>query len=143
MNDFTPLMSTLGGILIGLAVAALFFFNGKILGISNITAELLGSDRAGKPWRFTFILGLLAGGVLLRLFHPIALSVASPRSIPALIVAGLLVGYGTSLGRGCTSGHGICGVSRLSPRSVIATVVFMATGMATVYVTNHLIGGPR
>ena len=141
MNEFTPLLSTIGGILIGLAVAGLFFFNGRILGISNIAAELFGSDHAGRPWRFTFILGLLAGGGLLELFYPVALSVPSPRSIPVLVLAGLLVGYGTGMGRGCTSGHGICGISRLSPRSIVATLIFMASGMATVYITGHLLGG--
>lgn len=141
MSEFTPLLSTIGGILIGLAVAALFFFNGRILGISNIAAELFGTDHAGRGWRFVFVLGLLGGGVLLRLMYPLALSVPSPHSVPVLVVAGLLVGYGTGMGRGCTSGHGICGISRLSPRSLVATLVFMLAGMLTVYVTNHLLAG--
>lgn len=141
MVEFTPVQSTVGGIMIGLAVAALFAFNGKILGISNITSELLNPRQPGKPWRATFIAGLLAGGLLLLWLYPPALSQESPRSLAALAVAGLLVGYGAALGRGCTSGHGICGISRLSGRSIIATLVFMATGMATVFVVNHLLGG--
>lgn len=141
MSEFTPVLSTIGGILVGLAVAGLFFFNGRILGISNIAAELFGSDHAGRTWRLTFILGLLAGGGLLKLFYPTALSVPSPHSVAVLVLAGLLVGYGTGMGRGCTSGHGICGISRLSPRSIVATLIFMVSGMATVYVTNHLLGG--
>jgi uncharacterized membrane protein YedE/YeeE len=141
MNEFTPVMSALGGVMIGLAVAALYFFNGKFLGVSGITAALLGSDHSGKRWRLTFIAGLLAGGALLLVFHPVALSKSSPYSIPVLIVAGLLVGYGTSMGKGCTSGHGICGISRFSARSLVATGVFMIAGFATVYVTQHLLGG--
>jgi uncharacterized membrane protein YedE/YeeE len=141
MENFTPLASTFGGILIGLAAAGLFLFNGKILGISNITGELLNPRWHGKAWRLTFVAGLLAGGLLLQLIYPQALSVASPRSLVVLVLAGLLVGYGSSLGRGCTSGHGICGISRLSVRSLAATAIFMLTGVATVYVTNHLLNG--
>jgi len=142
MENFTPLASTLGGIMIGLAVAGLFFFNGKILGISNIIAELLSPEWHGKDWRATFLLGLLSGGALLLLIYPEALSSESPRTLATLIIAGLLVGYGSSLGRGCTSGHGICGITRLSVRSITATVIFMTTGIITVYITNHLLGGP-
>lgn len=141
MTGFTPMMSTLGGIMIGLAVAALYFFNGKFLGVSGITSALLGADHGGKRWRLTFIAGLLSGGALLLAFHPAALRAPSPYSIPVLIVAGLLVGYGSSMGKGCTSGHGICGISRFSARSLVATGVFMITGFATVYVARHLLGG--
>ncbi len=140
MENFTPFASLLGGILIGLAVAALYFFNGKILGISNITAELLNPRWQGKDWRASFLLGLLSGGALLLALYPQALSSESPRSLGLLILAGLLVGYGSSLGRGCTSGHGICGLSRLSARSLVATAIFMSSGMLTVYVTRQLLG---
>lgn len=138
MENFTPIASTLGGVLIGLAVAALYFFNGRILGISNITAELLNPASADKTWRLVFIAGLIAGGFAIMLWQPAAIG-ASPASTGLLILAGLCVGYGASLGRGCTSGHGICGISRLSPRSIIATVTFMCTGGVTVYFVNHIL----
>jgi uncharacterized membrane protein YedE/YeeE len=141
MENFTPVASTIGGVLIGLAAAMLFLFNGKILGISNITAELLNPRWHGKAWRLTFVAGLLAGGLLLQLIYPQALSVSSSRSLALLTIAGLLVGYGSTLGRGCTSGHGICGISRLSVRSIAATGIFMLTGILTVYLTNHVFGG--
>ncbi len=141
MDNFTPFASLLGGVLIGLAVAALYFFNGKILGISNITAELLNPRWHGKGWRASFLLGLLSGGGLLLVLYPQALSTESPRTLGLLIFAGLLVGYGSSLGRGCTSGHGICGLSRLSARSLTATAIFMGSGMLTVYVARQLLGG--
>ncbi len=130
----------MGGILIGLAAAALFFLNGKILGISNITAELLYPRRPGKAWRGVFLLGLLSGGLILLAWHPGSLAVPSPAPLGLLILAGFLVGYGASLGRGCTSGHGICGISRLSARSIVATLVFMGSGMLTVYLVRHVIG---
>ena len=141
MHEFSPVISTLGGVMVGLAVAALYFFNGKFLGVSGITAALLGADHRGRRWRLTFIAGLLSGGGLLLVLHPAALSAPSPYSIPVLIVAGLLVGYGSSMGKGCTSGHGICGISRFSARSLVATGVFMIAGFVTVYVSRHLMGG--
>ena len=140
MTDFTPLPALLGGVLIGLATAMLFLFNGKILGASNITAEALTLGAKDRKWRLTFLAGLALGGLILLLLNP-ALITESPRSLPTLIIAGLLVGYGTSLGRGCTSGHGVCGISRLSARSIVATLVFMVAGMITVFVMNHVIGG--
>ncbi len=140
MENFTPLSSFLGGILIGLAAAALFFLNGKILGISNITAELLYPRSPGKAWRGVFLLGLLSGGLILLAWLPGSLAVPSPAPLGLLILAGFLVGYGASLGRGCTSGHGICGISRLSARSIVATLVFMGSGMLTVYLVRHVIG---
>jgi uncharacterized membrane protein YedE/YeeE len=127
--------------MIGLAVAGLYFFNGRILGVSNITYELM---KQGTPkhrlWRYVFLAGLLSGGFILLAVKPDSIS-SSPASIGGLALAGLLVGFGTNLGRGCTSGHGICGISRLSPRSIIATCTFMATGMLAVYITRHVIGG--
>ena len=140
MENFTPVASTIGGVLIGLAVAALFLFNGRILGISNIASELVNiRSRESRLWRLVFILGLVAGGLALLAWRQEAIG-ASPASPFMLVLAGLLVGYGSSLGRGCTSGHGICGISRLSPRSIIATLTFMASGIVTVYIVNHIIG---
>jgi uncharacterized membrane protein YedE/YeeE len=141
MENFTPIASTIGGIMIGLAVAGLYFFNGRILGISNITYELLKrGDREHRLWRLVFLAGLLTGGFILLAVRPDSIG-SSPTSLGGLALAGLLVGFGASLGRGCTSGHGICGISRLSPRSITATLTFMATGMLAVYITRHVIGG--
>ncbi|MBI5449769.1 MAG: YeeE/YedE family protein [Gammaproteobacteria bacterium] len=140
MTDFDPITSLLGGVLIGLAVATLFLFNGRILGVSNITAEALSLRSSDRGWRLLFLAGLGLGGVLIHLSNPTLIG-DSPRALPGLIIAGLLVGYGSALGRGCTSGHGICGISRLSLRSIVATAVFMSTGMLTVFVVNHMIGG--
>ena len=140
MENFTPVASTIGGVLIGLAVSALFLFNGRILGISNIASELVNiRSRESRLWRLVFITGLVAGGLVLMAWRQETIG-ASPASPFMLVLAGLLVGYGSSLGRGCTSGHGICGISRLSPRSIVATLTFMASGIVTVYIVNHLIG---
>jgi uncharacterized membrane protein YedE/YeeE len=141
MENFTPVASTLGGIMIGLAVAGLYYFNGRILGISNIAYELLKrGGREHRLWRLVFLAGLLTGGFLLLVWRPGSIA-ASPTSLGGLALAGLLVGFGASLGRGCTSGHGICGISRLSPRSITATLTFMGSGMLAVYVTRHILGG--
>jgi hypothetical protein len=141
MENFTPIASTIGGIMIGLAVAGLYYFNGRILGISNITSELFKSGGSEhRIWRLVFIAGLVSGGLILMVWRPETIS-ASPASLGGLALAGLLVGFGASLGRGCTSGHGICGISRLSIRSISATLTFMGTGMLTVYIVRHVIGG--
>lgn len=141
MENFTPIASTIGGVMIGLAVAGLYYFNGRILGISNITYELLKwGNREHHWWRLVFLAGLLSGGLALLVIRPDSIG-SSPTSLGGLALAGLLVGLGSSLGRGCTSGHGICGISRLSPRSITATLTFMATGMLAVYITRHVIGG--
>jgi uncharacterized membrane protein YedE/YeeE len=128
MADFTPIPALVGGALIGLAASILLIANGKVAGISGILAGLLG--RAELQWRGWFVGGLLLAGVL-ALFAPASIG-SSPRSLPVLAVAGLLVGVGTRLGGGCTSGHGVCGISRLSARSIAATVVFVALGMFVV-----------
>ncbi len=139
MENFTPVSATLGGVLIGLSVAMLFYFNGRILGVSNIAGALLKPHGEGKSWRIIFIAGLLAGGAIIAALSPDNIG-ESPAQPFTLLIAGLLVGYGAMLGRGCTSGHGICGISRLSPRSIVATLVFMASGMLTVYITRHIAG---
>ena len=115
--------------------------NGRILGISGILGGLLSPKRGDAGWRIAFILGMLAAPVSLTLIAPAGL-ISAPRidaSYGLVVLAGLLVGYGTRMGSGCTSGHGVCGLSRLSPRSLVATVTFMAAGFATVYVARHLI----
>jgi len=127
--------------MIGLAAAGLFHFTGKILGVSNITSELMNRDHQHKTWRLIFIAGILSGGLLLMWLNPPAINQESPRTILTLIFAGLLVGYGSALGRGCTSGHGICGITRLSGRAIIAVLIFIATGILTVFVSDHIFPG--
>ncbi|WP_374310907.1 YeeE/YedE family protein [Dongia sp.] len=139
-NAFNPLAALAGGALIGLASLLLLLMLGRIAGISGILGGLLRRPDTDTPWRLAFLIGLplgaLAAAQLLGGFIPRLVT-----DTPGLIVAGLLVGYGTRLGAGCTSGHGICGLARLSPRSLAAVVIFMASAMATVFVTRHLIGG--
>jgi uncharacterized membrane protein YedE/YeeE len=140
MHNFTPIAALAGGLLIGLSAAAMLLLDGKIAGISGILAGVLKPVRADTLWRVCFLAGLLVGGMLLRVFLPTAFEFGIIRPLPLLIVAGLLVGFGTRLGSGCTSGHGVCGVSRLSARSLVATGTFVFTGALTVYVLNHLSG---
>jgi uncharacterized membrane protein YedE/YeeE len=141
MDHFTPLASLSGGILIGLSASAMLLFNGKIAGISGILAGLLNPTKKDTAWRAAFVAGLLAGGFLLVLFSPQTFTIGITRSTGAFALAGLLVGVGTRLGNGCTSGHGVCGISRLSPRSFVATVTFIISGAAAVYVINQWLGG--
>jgi uncharacterized protein len=142
MSNFTPLASTIGGILIGLSATTLLTLNGKIAGISGIFGGLVRPARGdvGWRWRALFMAGLLAGGVLSLWLRPGAIGPAPNLSLLPMIVAGLFVGAGTQLGSGCTSGHGVCGISRGSLRSIVATITFMTTGIATVYVVRHLLG---
>ena len=140
MHNFTPFASLLGGMLIGLSASAMLLLDGKIAGISGILAGVLKPVRGDTLWRICFLGGLLAGGMLLRIFLPTAFDFGIIRPFPMLIIAGLLVGFGTRLGSGCTSGHGVCGISRLSPRSLVATATFIFTGALVVYLVNHLMG---
>jgi uncharacterized membrane protein YedE/YeeE len=138
---FTPESSLLGGILLGLAAGALFLNSGRILGITGILESVLKPKSADSPWRFAFLLGLLAAPLAAKLILP-ADFLHAPRidaSWAMVVVAGLLVGFGTRWGSGCTSGHGICGLSRLSLRSLMATLSFMGTGFATVFVIRHVL----
>ena len=140
MENFTPLSALAGGALIGLSAGLLMLFNGRVAGISGIVGGLFQPLASERNWRIAFIAGLLAG-------PPLAIALGwsiAPRidaSWPVLIAAGLLVGFGTRLGSGCTSGHGVCGMARLSPRSIAATLAFMAVGMAVVFAVRHVIGG--
>ncbi|MEO7852936.1 MAG: YeeE/YedE thiosulfate transporter family protein [Rubrivivax sp.] len=138
-NAFTPWSSLAGGAMIGLAAAMLLLLNGRIAGISGITGALLRPRRGDVAWRVLFVLGLLSAPLLYPIFAatpPIRIDA----SWAALAAAGLLVGVGTRYGGGCTSGHGVCGLSRLSARSLVATLTFMAAGMVTVFVARHLLG---
>jgi uncharacterized membrane protein YedE/YeeE len=138
--NFTPWTALTGGILLGIASAAFILLNGRVLGISGIVGGLLAPRRGDIGWRLSFLLGLLRAPTALTLWAPGL--IRAPRidaGTLTLIAAGLLVGFGTRYGSGCTSGHGVCGLSRLSPRSLVATLAFMAAGFATVFVIRHLI----
>jgi uncharacterized protein len=136
--NFTPWASLAGGVLIGIAAAMLVLLNGRVAGISGIVGALFRPRRGDIAWRVAFVGGLFVAGLFAA---PLLASTAAPRieaGLGTLVLAGLLVGLGTSYGSGCTSGHGVCGVSRLSPRSLVATLAFMLAGMATVFVVRHL-----
>jgi uncharacterized membrane protein YedE/YeeE len=141
MHDFTPLPSLLGGALIGLAASLVLLTHGRVAGISGIYGSLLRRGTSHRAFPIAFVAGLLTVGAASRLFFPSAFATTWSATLPLTLVAGLLVGLGTQLGGGCTSGHGVCGISRLSTRSVVATGTFMATGFATTYVVRHLLGG--
>lgn len=138
---FSPLPALLGGVLIGLATSILLLFNGRVAGISGIVSGLLAPVRGEIAWRALFVGGLLLGGLVLLVAYPAALSAAPVQSPGLIAVAGLLVGFGTRLGSGCTSGHGVCGLSRLSTRSLVATLTFIGVGMLTVGIGRALSGG--
>jgi uncharacterized membrane protein YedE/YeeE len=129
--DFTPLSALAGGILIGLGTALLLVVNGRTAGVSGMLAGIAGPVRGDVLWRALFLFGLLAAGVLASAFEP-SLLAPSPRSTGVLALGGLLVGFGTRLSRGCTSGHGVCGLARGSFRSLAATATFMLAAIATV-----------
>lgn len=140
MTEFTPYTALAGGALIGLAASWLLVGYGRIAGISGIAGHLLLGKPGDRAWRGAFLLGLLLAGVIVGTLAPGA-SGASPRSLVSVATAGLLVGLGTRLGSGCTSGHGVCGLSRLSPRSLVATLAFMLSGIGTVTLLRWLGGG--
>ena len=136
-SHFTPWSSLAGGVLIGVAAAMFVLLNGRVAGVSSVLGGLLWTRTGEIGWRLAFIGGLLLAPAVMRLFA----SLTSPRieaGFATLVVAGLAVGIGTSYGSGCTSGHGVCGISRLSPRSLVATAAFMLAGMATVFTVRHL-----
>jgi uncharacterized membrane protein YedE/YeeE len=141
MENFTPVSALLGGALIGLGVVVLMFANGRIAGISGIVGGIVQPDGPEWRWRIGFVAGLVGGAALAMVAGVAPETIAVTGSLPLLIGGGLLVGFGTRLGSGCTSGHGVCGLARLSPRSLAATGIFMATGAATVFIMRHAIGG--
>jgi uncharacterized membrane protein YedE/YeeE len=135
---FTPGMSLLGGVLIGVSSALFILANGRIAGISGILGGLLSRKPGDMLWRIAFLLGLVAApAAIVALTGPITATIEANTEV--LVIAGLLVGIGTRYGAGCTSGHGVCGLSRLSPRSLVATLAFMGAGMAIVFVMRHLL----
>ncbi|MEB6537089.1 YeeE/YedE family protein [Pantoea stewartii] len=136
LDHFTPIQSLTGGLLIGAAAGLLVIFCGRIAGISGILGGLMRRQSADKPWRFAFIAGLVVSPLVFQRFSALP-DIEIDASWQRLIVAGLLVGFGARYGAGCTSGHGVCGLSRLSLRSLVATLVFMFTAMLTVGVLGH------
>jgi uncharacterized protein len=140
MENFTPASGFIGGLLIGVAAALLLLLNGRISGISGIVGNLLVPKRSSDAsWSLVFIVGLLIGAFGYMLATGGALAVRMQAPVPVLVAAGLLVGFGTRLGSGCTSGHGVCGIARLSKRSIVASAVFFGVAMLTVFVFRHVI----
>ncbi|MGK4441389.1 YeeE/YedE family protein [Yersinia proxima] len=135
--NFTPFSALAGGALLGIAVTILWLCNGRIAGISGILGGLLPPKAGNISWRVTFLLGLIMAPGIYSLFTDLPV-IQIDAGLPVLIVAGLLVGIGTRYGAGCTSGHGVCGLARFSPRSLLATLSFMITGFATVWLVRHL-----
>ncbi len=140
MENFTPVSAFSGGLLIGLSAILLLLFNGRIAGISGMLGGLITTSGVERYWRIAFLVGIMIGAFLL---HQIKPDLYQPRvnfSIWLLALAGFLVGFGTRMGNGCTSGHAVCGIARLSLRSIVATITFMTTGFLTVYIVRHILG---
>jgi hypothetical protein len=138
-THFTPLAALIGGAMIGSAAALLVLLNGRVAGVSGIVGRLLHAPNANSAWQWAFVGGLVVAPLAYSLVRPLP-TVELSAGWLTLIIAGALVGIGTRYGSGCTSGHGVCGLSRLSPRSLVATLVFMAVAVATVYLVRHVIG---
>jgi hypothetical protein len=141
MTDFTPISALIGGALIGLSAALLMLLTGRIAGISGIFGGCLTLGANDRGWRLAFIAGLISAPLLGALVGFGLAAPSMPRSWMVIVSAGLLIGFGTRLGGGCTSGHGVCGVARLSARSIAATAIFMATAIIVVFLMRHVLGG--
>jgi uncharacterized membrane protein YedE/YeeE len=141
MAPFDPITALIGGALIGLAASLMLVLNGRIAGVSGILGGLLVPASSDKAWRLAFIAGLIAAPIIAGAFGRSLGEATMPASWLVIVVAGLLVGFGARMGGGCTSGHGVCGMSRLSKRSIAATMVFMATAALTVAIVRHGMGG--
>ena len=140
MENFTPVSSLIGGVLIGTSATLLLLFNGRIAGISGILGGLVIPAQDGRLWRMLFLSGLIISGFIYHMVFPAIFYPRPDYPLVLLITGGFFVGFGTRMGGGCTSGHGVCGIGRLSRRSVVATLAFMITGIITVYVIRHIIG---
>ncbi|MGP1716537.1 MAG: YeeE/YedE family protein [Methylophilus sp.] len=138
MSNFTPWQSLIGGLLIGFSTLLLIRWLGKVAGISGIVGQLWSGNASDKAWRLAFVIGLLVSPLVYQVFTPLP-AVQIEAGLPVLVLAGLLVGFGTRLGSGCTSGHGVCGLSRLSLRSLVATLTFMLVAILVVGVSRHLL----
>jgi uncharacterized membrane protein YedE/YeeE len=141
MANFSPVSAAIGGALIGLAAVLLMLFNGRIAGVSGITGGLINPRTEDRGWRLAFVGGLVAAPLAAALVGHAMPMPQMPANYAVIVIAGLLVGFGTRLGNGCTSGHGICGIARLSPRSMVATAVFMIAAIVVVALTRHVFGG--
>lgn len=141
MTEFTPVMSLLGGALIGLSAVLLMAFHGRIAGMTGIITGLLPPLSTDWAWRAAFLAGAMVSPVLIIGVSGQIIAYDSPVPTPWVIIGGLIVGVGVYFGSGCTSGHGVCGIARLSPRSIVATLTFMAAAMLTVFAIRHLLGG--
>lgn len=142
MTDFTPYQSLAGGALIGLAAVLLMAVHGRIAGMTGIVSGLLPPALASDwQWRAAFLTGMITAPAVYKLFAPTPIPFQSPTSSLAVIIGGIIVGIGVTYGSGCTSGHGVCGLARLSPRSLAATLTFMASTALTVFITRHVLGG--
>lgn len=141
MSDLHVVPALLGGALIGVGLLLALWASGRVVGVSGVVGGLWRPRQGDAAWRIAFLIGLLTGGTLLLVFAPGTLRFDISRSLPALAVGGLLVGFGTRFGNGCTSGHGVCGLARLSPRSLVAMVCFVSAGAATVFAVERLMAG--
>jgi len=141
MEHFTPISSLIGGVLIGLSGGLLLLTGGRIAGISGIVGGLMAPFESESPWRLAFVIGLLTASIAIFVSYPAAFTAAEQTPAVVLIAAGLLVGIGTRIGSGCTSGHGVCGIGRLSIRSLVATVTFIAAGVLSVIAARYFTTG--
>jgi len=139
VQNFTPVSGLIGGLLIGLSTMLLILVNGRIAGISGIVGGLVARKGSEIGWRAVFVAGLLLGAIVYMLATGGALPVNMQASLPVMVAAGILVGFGTRLGSGCTSGHGVSGIARFSKRSIVATLVFFVTAIITVFLTHHML----
>ncbi|HEX2725181.1 MAG TPA: YeeE/YedE family protein [Beijerinckiaceae bacterium] len=141
MENFTPASALIGGALIGASAALFVMLNGRVAGISGVLGGLIPPVRGEVAWRVAFLAGLFMAPLAYVFFGGSLPTVTLTQPLALLVVAGLIVGFGTRLGAGCTSGHGVCGIGRASPRSIAATLVFMTTAIATILVVRHVVGG--
>jgi uncharacterized membrane protein YedE/YeeE len=140
MENFSPVSAIIGGLMIGTSAAVLLLLNGRIAGVSGILAGLVPPSPGDMGWRIAFVGGLLGAPLLYAVATGFLPEISINAPVALLVAGGLIVGFGTRLGGGCTSGHGVCGIGRGSPRSIAATAIFMATAVATVFMTRHLVG---
>jgi len=140
MENFTPYSALAGGVLIGISASLLLLFNGRIAGISGILGGLFGATPGDRSWRVLFLLGMIIAGFSYQCLFPGSFQDIPDYPLVLLLSGGFIVGFGTRMGGGCTSGHGVCGIGRLSKRSFVATLVFMTSGVITVYIVRHVFG---